>query len=259
MSEQQYTGLRISARLQPLTIQTQLDGPMIDIIKVSEWLTKNVNEKLYPRLLYVFSHPVPKVPTNARSLMSPNGNLLAYSTPVNIKELRDQAALISAAWKEHCIGRQTQSTPDPRKDSARDDAEAARQNGLKPALETLTIEAENCNILIRSLQPELLFVLIGELPPNKSQRFKITAEGNGDPRYPALEDSDTRPSTPTAAQSTTGKLKPPSVLSSMSQREKDIKLGVLHIQRKRLDALTDYIQRDFKDSGFIMPADWALQ
>lgn len=190
--------------------------------------------------------------------MSPNGNLLAYSTPVNIKELRDQAALISAAWKEQCIGRQTQSTSDPRKDSARDDAEAAQQSGLKPPLETLTIQAETCNILIRSLQPELLFVLIGELPPNKEQQFKITAEGHGDSRYPALEGSDT-PSTTTAAQGASGKLKAPSILSSMSQREKDVRLGVLHIQRKRLDALTDYIQRDFKDSGFVMPADWALQ
>ncbi|KAF1925988.1 uncharacterized protein M421DRAFT_229687 [Didymella exigua CBS 183.55] len=215
---------------------------MIDIIKVSEWLTRNVNEKLYPRLL----------------LMSPNGNLLAYSTPVNIKELRDQAALISAAWKDQCTGRQTQSTPDPRKDSARDDAEAAQQNGLKPPLETLTIEAETCNILIRSLQPELLFVLIGELPPNKVQQFKITAEGHGDARHPALEGADT-PNESAATQGASRTLKAPSILSSMSQREKDVRLGVLHIQRKRLDALTDYIQRDFKDSGFIMPADWALQ
>lgn len=51
MSEQPYTGMRVSARLQLLTMQTKQDGPMIDIIKVSEWLTKNVNEKLYPRLL----------------------------------------------------------------------------------------------------------------------------------------------------------------------------------------------------------------
>jgi hypothetical protein len=51
MFEQQYSGMRVSARLQLLTMQTQRDGPMIDIIKLSEWLTKNVNEKLYPRLL----------------------------------------------------------------------------------------------------------------------------------------------------------------------------------------------------------------
>lgn len=190
--------------------------------------------------------------------MSPNGNLLAYSTPVNIKELRDQAALISAAWKEQCIGRQTQSAPDPRKDSTREDAEAAQQNGLKPPLETLTIEAETCNILIRSLQPELLFVLIGELPPNKVQRFKITAESHGDSRRPALETADTPSSLP-ATQGVSNTLRAPSMLSSMSQREKDVRLGVLHVQRKRLDALAEYIQKDFKDSGFIMPADWALQ
>jgi hypothetical protein len=190
--------------------------------------------------------------------MSPNGNLLAYSTPVNIKELRDQAALISTAWKEHCIGRQTQSIPDPKRDSAREDAEAARRGGLKPALETLIIEAENCNILVRSLQPELLFVLIGELPPNKIQRFKITAEGFGENRYPAIGSPDTQ-SALAAPQSAAGKLKAPSISSSMSQREKDVRLGVLHIQRKRLDALTEYIQKDFADSGFVMPADWALQ
>lgn len=188
--------------------------------------------------------------------MSPNGNLLAYSTPVNIKELRDQAALISTAWKEQCVGRQVQSTPDPKKDSTREDAEAARPGGLKPALETLTIEAENCNILVRSLQPELLFVLIGELPPNKVQRFRITAEGLGEDRYPVLGSSDMQTSAP---QSATGKLRAPSISSSMSQREKDVRLGVLHVQRKRLDALTDYIQKDFADSGFVMPADWALQ
>lgn len=204
-------------------------------------------------------HPkaMSQILTNVCSLMSPNGNLLAYSTPVNIKELRDQAALISTAWKEHCVGRQTQSTPDPRRDLDRDN-DAASHDGLKPALETLTIEAENCNILIRALQPELLFVLIGELPPNKSQRFRITAEGSGESRHPAFGNSDTS-GTPPNAHLATGKLKAPSITSTMSQREKDISLGVLHVQRKRLDALTEYIQRDFKDSGFIMPADWALQ
>lgn len=135
----------------------------------------------------------------------------------------------------------------------------AHNSGLKPALETLTIETESCNILVRSLQPELLFVLLGELPPNRSQGFNITAEGHGDPRHPALEGSDTQGGAPANAQGATGRLKAPSIHSSMSQREKDLRLGVLHVQRKRLDALTDYIQRDFRDSGFVMPADWALQ
>jgi hypothetical protein len=48
-------------------------------------------------------------------------------------------------------------------------------------------------------------------------------------------------------------------MSNMSQREKDVRLGVLHVQRKRLDALADYASRDFESSGFVMPADSDLQ
>lgn len=33
--------------------------------------------------------------------MSPNGTLWAYATPTNIKELRNQAALISLTWRDH--------------------------------------------------------------------------------------------------------------------------------------------------------------
>lgn len=51
MPAQPYNGMRVSAHLQLLTMETELEGPMIDVIKVSEWLTKNVNERLYPRLL----------------------------------------------------------------------------------------------------------------------------------------------------------------------------------------------------------------
>jgi hypothetical protein len=34
-----------------LTMQTTRGKPMINIAKVSDWLTRNANEKLYPRLL----------------------------------------------------------------------------------------------------------------------------------------------------------------------------------------------------------------
>lgn len=48
-------------------------------------------------------------------------------------------------------------------------------------------------------------------------------------------------------------------MSNMSQRDRDIRQGVLHVQRKRLDALSDYALRDFESTGFIMPADSDLQ
>ncbi|KAF1850280.1 uncharacterized protein K460DRAFT_269356 [Cucurbitaria berberidis CBS 394.84] len=229
-------------------MQATTDRPMINISKVSEWLTQNANEQLYPRLF----------------LMSPNGTLLAYSKPVDIKELRDQAALISIAWKDNCNGRQ--------KFPARSDS--IQDSTLKPALKTLTIETEDCNIIIRLLQPELLLVLVGKLPPRKRQTFRITPEGPGDPRHPDTETPLPRPDpivkldqgdaaaklsgAPLGDGSTT-KAKPPSILSNMSQREKDIKVGTLHVQRKRLDALVDYILKDFEDTGFVMPADSDLQ
>jgi hypothetical protein len=209
------------------------------------------------------------------SLMSPNGTLLAYSTPVDIKELRDQAALISIAWKEHCQGRQKPLVPSSRKDSARIEnaATANAPQTLQAALRTLTIQAQNCNILVRLLQPELLLVLVGNIPPKKSQTFKINAEGYGDPRYPAIDVSLSRPGSSSnfmqgdaagdlsrlARPSSSGKGKAPSIMSNMSQREKDIRHGVLHVQRKRLDALADYALRDFESTGFIMPADSDLQ
>jgi hypothetical protein len=205
--------------------------------------------------------------------MSPNGTLLAYSTPVDIKELRDQAALISIAWKEHCQGRQKPAVPTHRKDSGRNDhtASGTASQTLKTPLKTLTIQSRDCNILVRLLQPELLLVLVGNIPPKKSQSFKINAEGHGDPRYPSVDASPSRPGSSTnllqrdaaaddfARIATPGKGKAASLMSNMSQREKDIRHGVLHVQRKRLDALADYALRDFESTGFVMPADSDLQ
>ena len=194
--------------------------------------------------------------------MSPNGTLLAYSKPVQIKELRDQAALISMTWKDNCQGRQ--------KISVRNGT--TQDQSLKPALRTLTIETPDCNIIVRLLQPELLLVLIGRIAPGKKQAFKISAEGHGDPRYPEADISTSRPGSRSQAlqgdaatenssveDRLTVKNKAPSLLSNMSQRDKDIRGGALHVQRKKLDALAEYVLRDFGDTGFVMPADADLQ
>ncbi|KAL1801238.1 hypothetical protein ACET3X_001580 [Alternaria dauci] len=214
--------------------------PMINIAKVSDWLTNNTNKYVWPQLF----------------LMSPNGTLLAYSKPVQTKELRDQAALISMTWKDHCQGRQK---PSVRNGSSQDQS-------LKPALKTLTIETPDCNIIVRLLQPELLLVLIGRIAPSRKQSFKISAEGQGDPRYPESDLSESRPGSSSlplpgdgAEDRLTAKNKAPSLLSNMSQREKDIRGGALHVQRKQLDALAEYALKDFAATGFVMPADADLQ
>ncbi|KAF2713393.1 hypothetical protein K504DRAFT_370902 [Pleomassaria siparia CBS 279.74] len=216
---------------------------MLNALKLSELLAKNVDPQLYPRMF----------------VMSPNGTLMAYSTPVDIKDLRDQAALISMAWKEH---------------EASFLAKQARPNNQtepeESSLETLTIEFQHNNILIRAIQPKLLLVLVGGVPPSRRTLFKVTTEAFGDLRYPPIEvlESDTEsvkrlPQSDASAESASptdevrgiAKAKTPSIMSHMSQKEKDIKVGVLHIQRKKLDALTAFIRADFDSKGFVMPDD----
>lgn len=118
--------------------------------------------------------------------MSPNGTLLAYSTPANIKELRDQAALISMAWKDYekAISSRQEDL------SQTDDSAVGAQH---KSLETLTIECDGNNLIVRAIQPKLLLVLVGGIPPGRKRGFKMTAEATGDPRYPSL-------SRPTAIQ-----------------------------------------------------------
>lgn len=193
--------------------------------------------------------------------MSPNGTLLAYSTPANIKELRDQAALISMAWKEHELNVHSEA----------DDADHDDASSPPTPLETLTIEFDNNNLIVRAIQPKLLLVLVGGVPPGRKQSFKITPETQGGPRYPievsglsgGRHDGVIEPSQSSQASAQdpalVGSPEAPSIASiadsNMSQREKDMKLGALHIQRKKLDAMTRFIRQDFERKGFVMPDD----
>ncbi|KAF2472514.1 uncharacterized protein BDR25DRAFT_302665 [Lindgomyces ingoldianus] len=218
---------------------------MLNALKLSEFLAKNVDPNLYPRMF----------------VMSPNGTLMAYSTPVDIKDLRDQAALISMAWKEHEANLQAKR----RADAARSD-----DSFTTSPLETLTIEFQHNNIIIRAIQPKLLLVLVGGVPPSRRTMFKITPEAYGDPRYPQNDAaevgqaSSNQPDEPPSSversllpgvETGEKKRKPASISSRMSQREKDMKTGVLHIQRKKIDALTDFLRQDFDAKGFVMPDD----
>lgn len=166
--------------------------------------------------------------------MSPNGTLMAYTTPIDIRELRDQAALISMAWKDHSS--KLSSTTD---------------TDSPPILETLTIETANNNIIARAIQPSLLLVLVGSVPPTRKEVFKITPEAHGAARYPSIPSGEEGEEA--AVIGSGGKA--PSVLSTMSSRERDVKGGALHIQRKKIDALTEYLRKDFDAKGFVMPDD----
>lgn len=195
--------------------------------------------------------------------MSPNGALMAYSTPVDIKDLRDQAALVSMAWKD------SEASLLVKRSKGANGSESSKSTS-RQGLETLTIEFQHNNIIVRAIQPKLLLVLVGGVPPNRNNIFKITPEAYGDPRYPSAEplpeeeqtsvqgDPSTDNQQLIEAESDHLKPKAASICSTMSQRDKDLKLGVLHIQRKKIDALTKFIRADFEAKGFVMPDDSSI-
>ncbi|KAK8158058.1 hypothetical protein BKA80DRAFT_206894 [Phyllosticta citrichinensis] len=220
---------------------------MLNVKKLSDLLASNVDPKLYPRMF----------------VMSPNGTLLAYSRPANIKELRDQAALVSMAWKEH--------EHSVRSETSHSENHEPSASSRAP-LETLTIEFDNGNLIVRAIQPKLLLVLVGGVPPGRKQSFKVTPEIQGSARYPPeTADSSTnghgRIIPPASTDSHNSSQDPASIgspdapssvsvaESHMSQREKDTELGPLHVQRKKVDAMTNFIRQDFERRGFVMPDD----
>ncbi|KAI9665877.1 MAG: hypothetical protein M1821_003812 [Bathelium mastoideum] len=218
---------------------------MLNPAKLSELLNHNVDPKLYPRIF----------------VMTPNATLMAYTTPADIRELRDQATLVSMCWKDSANVVKHKVHPV--------DAEAESSDSLQ--LETLTIEFDSANVIVRSLQERLLLVLVGGVPPNRQHNFKATPERNGDPRYPSTElkeestgaveerasSSVPETSTQDLKVATSSSLPSGSAEIEMTEKEKDIRLGVLHIQRKKADALVAYIKGEFDKTNFVMPDDVA--
>jgi len=168
------------------------------------------------------------------SIMTPNGTLIAHSTPTNIRSLRDQIALISMTWKEQIDQRRS-----------RQDNDTSFQNDTH--LETLTLEFDRRTVIVRHLQPKLLLVLEGGAPPGYSE-VKVTAEGTGDSRYPSLADgmnglvngNGSAYGSPSQASGSTA--------VSIGRRTK-----VLDLQRRKMDALAKAIKENLETSGFGMP------
>ena len=193
--------------------------------------------------------------TEFSSVMSPSGTLLAYSTPANIKELRDQATLISMAWKDHKISMEAK---------ARETSQSAdgSENASGPkTLETLTIEFDHANLIVRAIQANLLLVLVGDVPSGRSDIFNITPEETKDPRYPPADTTiptvDTNETDKEVVDDKTSESQighSPSIdYNDTQQQDKESRLGLLHVQREKVDALCDFIRCDFDSKGFVMP------
>jgi hypothetical protein len=206
------TAFRRGASIQ---FQAAGRGNMLNARALSELLSKNSDERLCKRWY----------------LITPNGTLLAYSQPTDIKSLRRQVAIAAMSWQEHSP---THATPD-----------GETSNGVKPGshLHTLIIESEASNVLMRQIQPKLLLVLEGGVPPRKRTfEPRVTAEGlDGEP----LRSSTTS----TVADSALG-------TSVSSKAESSISTAggaVLTAHRRKLDAMAAAISADFEQTGFRMP------
>ena len=113
---------------------------------------------------------------------------------------------------------------------------------LPSLLRTLTIESESANMIIRKIQPQLLLVLEGGVPPRRRTfEPRVTPEGPGDAPYPSQDNNLTESAIGSSASSVAESTK-----SNASH-------GVLSLQRRKLDALASAIAQSFEQTGFKMP------
>lgn len=183
--------------------------------------------------------------------MTPNGSLMAYTLPANMRELRDQVALVSISWKEN-LERKDSGNFEPQ--HVQDGPNESDGRVIRPdALDTLTIEFDNRNIIVKYLEPKLLLILEGGVPPGRRRPLKVTAEAPGDARYPPEDNSDCR-----NGSAYNGSILSSSVGSGASTTTSQaslIRLGVLQVQRRKTDMMAQTIKEELRRSGFQMPDD----
>jgi hypothetical protein len=188
---------------------------MLNAKALSELLTKNSDARLCKRWF----------------LMTPNGTLLAYTKPTDIKDLRRQAARTALLWQEQLDAQRAGTEPETNKVQ------------MPALLQTLTIEMETGNTIVRKVQPQLLLVLEGGVPPRRPTfEPRTTPEGPGDGPYPAT--NTTQHNAPNLASS---------VSSAAESTKSVVSQSVLGLQRKKLDALAAAIAQNFEQTGFRMP------
>lgn len=166
-------------------------------------------------------------------LMTLNGTLLAYSQPTDAKVIRKLAAVAALSWQEYEAALPTSSTTLNR---------LGDLTKPKRRLYALTIESDSSNVLVRRLQPELLLVLEGGVPPRR-RTFEphTTAEDfKGEPL--TITPDQTSVDTPLGTS-----------ISSKAESSVGASASVLGLHRRKLDAMASAITADFERTGFKMP------
>lgn len=197
---------------------------MLNVKGLSELLTQNTDEKLCKRWW----------------LMTPNGTLLAYSEPSNVKEIRRQSAMVALSWQEY----DGSLTDDVDSDEGQDQ----NPTMTKPDLKAITIETLTSNFIATKLQLHLLLVLEGGVPPRRQDfESKTTAEHADSDPYPGKDANLTN-----IAKNATISSRASSTISSAA-------MGVLRLQRRKLNAMADAIISEFESTSFEMPDDVTLK
>lgn len=185
---------------------------MLNAKALGELLSRNSDERLCKRWY----------------LITPNGTLLASSQPADIRGSRRQVAMAALSWQEH------------RKSGAGTSVDGTLSSSPQRQLCTLIIESETSNVLIRQIQPRLLLVLEGGVPPRRRAfETRTTAE---DANGQLLHDRAT-------GESYLGT----SISSKAESSISTATVGVLALHRKKLDAMAAAIQSAFEQTGFKMP------
>jgi hypothetical protein len=159
--------------------------------------------------------------------MTPNGTLLAYSQPSVINDLRKQAAIAAICWQQHV-------SHDAHDSSAEGTDGVILEEKQQHALQVLTIESAEENVIMRRVQDQLLLVLEGGVPPRRSQfARRVTAEGaHGTPLRANQADGQNRSTTDPGG---------------------DVAANVLRMQRSKMDLLASAMVAEFEKTGFTMP------
>lgn len=106
------------------------------------------------------------------SVLKTDGRVIAYSTPSDGSQVRDQAALVSMLWSQHSVS-ESQHWRHNR------NVHAAKAE-VKP-LQALLIEYGAYNIVAQRVDEELILVLIsGKIPGRMDQDLVVNAEKDGD-------------------------------------------------------------------------------
>ncbi|KAF2860618.1 hypothetical protein K470DRAFT_216848, partial [Piedraia hortae CBS 480.64] len=177
---------------------------MLNAKALTELLSKNSDEKLYRRWW----------------LTTANGTLLAYNVPADLRSLRKQVAAAVMLWQDHHL-----------------ESDASQTNRQAP---TMIILSEDCNVLVREIEDDLLLGLEAGVPlRNRGFKTRIIIESqDGNRLHKSNTASDVLgTSTASTANSTI------SVATS----------GVLSLHKKKFDAMAAAMLDRFEEIGFKLP------